>query len=107
MVGQITGLKDALCLEMSKHIIVGMAWTMREFLMCSSVDCPIHETQGIHAYEEEKFFRFIFGDPICTVLRQNSAEILMIHGFYPGNWVLSYPNFWSEEISLPNETRLL
>ena len=25
MVGQIMGLKDALCLEMSKHIIVGMA----------------------------------------------------------------------------------
>lgn len=74
--------------------------------MCSSVDCPIHEAQGIHAYEE-KFFRFIFGDPICTVLRQNSAEILMIHGFYPGIWVLNYPNFRLKDISLPSETRLL
>lgn len=65
--------------EMSKHIIVGMAWTMREFLMCSSVDCPIHELR--HPCLWGKIFRFIFGDPICTVLRQNSAEILMIHSF--------------------------
>lgn len=64
------------------------AWTTRGFLKC---DCEDRPTSGASPHlEGETVLMFIYGDPICTILRQNSAKFLMT----PGEVVQSYAHFW-------------
>ena len=62
----------------------------KECLTCSSVHSLFHGPNL--CLSGENIWQIYSQEPMCTELRQNSAQVLMLHSFHVGNQVLSYPH---------------